>query len=158
MFETPEEVKQKEPKGFWIGIAVAALVVAAGAVFYTMSRGGAQKQAPGAARSAAAPKVAADPMRDLKVQRATMNKDRNGTTAVWLVTIENKSAAYSYSNIKYETSYIGVDNNAILTNQGTIAKTIGPGEQDNSQINDALYPAGTSWYKFRITGATSSIQ
>lgn len=151
-------MKQKEPKGFWIGIAVAALVIAAGAVFYTMSRGGAQKQGPAAATSAASPKVAADPVRDLKVQRATMTKDRNGTTAVWLVTIENKSANYSYSKIKYETSYIGVDNVAILTNQGTIAATIAAGEQNTSQINDALYPAGTSWYKLKITGATPSAQ
>jgi hypothetical protein len=154
MFETPKEVEQKEPKGFWIGLAVAAVVVAGGAVFYTISRGGAPKQA----STATSRKVAADPVRDLKVQRATMTKDRNGTTAVWLVTIENKSADYSYSNIKYETSYIGADDRAILTNQGTITKTIGPGEQDNSQINDALYPAGTSWYKFKITGATPSPQ
>jgi hypothetical protein len=158
MFETPEEVKQKEPKGFWIGIAIAAIAIAGGAVFYTMSRGGAQKQASAATIPAASPKVAADPIRDLKVPRATMNKDRNGTTAVWLVTIQNKSADYSYSNIKYETSYIGGDNVAILTNQGTIAATIGPGEQNSSQINDALYPAGTSWYKFKITGAASSAQ
>lgn len=158
MFETPEEVKQKEPKGFWIGIAIAAIVIAGGAVFYTMSRGGAQKQASAATTSAASPKVAADAIRDLRVQRATMNKDRNGTTAVWLVIIENKSPDYSYSNIKYETSYIGVDNVAILTNQGIIAATIGPSEQNSSQINDALYPAGTSWYKFKITGATPSAQ
>jgi hypothetical protein len=153
MFETPEEVKQKEPKGFWIGMAVAALVIAGGAIYFTMSRGSAQRPAGG---STASPKTAADPIHDLKVQRATMTKDRNGTTAVWLVTIENKSADYNYSNIKYETSYIGVDNVAILTNQGSIAATISPGEQNSSQINDALYPAGTSWYKFRITGATSS--
>ena len=156
MFETPEEVKQKEPKGFWIGMAVAALVIAAVAMYYTMSRGSAPKQA--SAASSASPKTAADAVRDLKVQRATMTKDRNGTTAVWLVTIENKSPDYTYSKIKYETSYIGVDNVAILTNQGTIAVTIAPGEQNNSQINDALYPAGTSWYKFKITGATPAAQ
>jgi hypothetical protein len=100
----------------------------------------------------------ADPVHDLKIQRTTMSKDRTGTMAVWLVTIENKSAVYSYSNIKYETSYIGADNNAVLINQGTIPATIGPGEQKNSQINDALYPAGTAWYKLRITGATASAQ
>lgn len=85
-----------------------------------------------------------------------MGKDRTGTTAVWAVTIENKSAAYSYKNIQYETTYVGADNNAILINKGTIAETIPPGEQKNSEINDALYPAGTVWYKFRVTGATPS--
>jgi len=55
----------------------------------------------------------------LKIQRATMNKDRNGTMAVWLVAIENKSSVYSYSKIAYETTYVGADNNAILINKGT---------------------------------------
>jgi len=109
--------------------------------------------------STAAPvKGDADPVRDLKIQRATMNKDRTGTMAVWLVTIENKSTVYSYSNIQYETTYVGGDNNAILINKGTIAATLAPGEQKNSEINDALYPAGTAWYKVRITGATPSAQ
>lgn len=161
MFETPQEIKPSASKGLWIGIAVVAIlgIVAVGAYFLIVSKGGARAQSPAeAAAATAAAKVPADPVRDLKVARATMNKDRNGTTAVWLVTIENKSDTYSYSNIKYETSYVGVDNNAILINQGTIATTIGPGEQKNSQINDALYPAGTAWYKLRITGATSTAQ
>jgi hypothetical protein len=158
MFETPEEVKQKEPKGFWIGIVVVVTVVAIGAYFFVRSRDNARKQAPAAASAPASVKGDADPLRDLKIQRATMSKDRNGTMAVWLVTIQNKSAVYSYSNIKYETSYIGVDNRAVLVNQGTISATIGPGEQKNSEFNDALYPSGTSWYKIRITGATPAAQ
>jgi len=158
MFETPEEVKQKEPKGFWIGMGVVVLVVVVGALFYTMSRGGAPKQAPAAASTAAPVKGDADPVRDLKIQRATMSKDRTGTMAVWLVTIENKSAVYSYSNIKYETTYVGADNKAVLVNNGTITTTIPSGEQRNSEINDAFYPAGTVWYKLRITGATPAAQ
>jgi hypothetical protein len=158
MFETPEEVKQKEPKGFWIGMGVVVLVAVVGGLFYVMSRGGAPKQAPAAASTAAQVKGDADPVRDLKIQRATMNKDRTGTMAVWLVTIENKSAVYSYSNIKYETTYVGADNNAVLVNKGTIATTLAPGEQRNSEINDAFYPAGTVWYKLRITGATPTAQ
>lgn len=158
MFETPEEVKQKEPKGFWIGMGVVVLVVVVGALFYVMSRGGAPKQTPAAAASAAQVKGDADPVRDLKIQRATMNKDRTGTMAVWLVTIENKSAVYSYSNIQYETTYVGADNKAVLLNKGTIATTLAPGEQRNSEIKDAFYPAGTVWYKLRITGATPTAQ
>lgn len=157
MFETPEEVKQKEPKGFWIGIVVVVAVVAIGAYFFVRSRDNARKQASAASESAV-PKYIADPVHDLKIHRATMSKDRTGTMAVWLVTIENKSTVYSYSKIQYETSYIGVDNKAILVNQGTISATIGPGEQKNSEINDALYPSGTSWYKIRITGATPAAQ
>ncbi len=43
MFETPEEVKQKEPKGFWIGIIVVVLIVMTGTLFYIKYRGGAQR-------------------------------------------------------------------------------------------------------------------
>jgi hypothetical protein len=157
MFETPEEIKEKGSKGLWIGIAVAVAVVAVGAYFFIRSRGIPIKQASAASAPAVA-KGNADPVHDLKIQRATMNKDRNGTMAVWLVAIENKSSVYSYSKIAYETTYVGADNNAILINKGTIPATIGPGEQKNSEINDALYPAGTAWYRVRITGATPAAQ
>jgi hypothetical protein len=157
MFEAPEEIKDKGSKGLWIGIAVVVAVVAVGGYFFVRSRGNTNAQATAASAPAAA-KGNADPVHDLKIQRATMNKDRNGTMAVWLVTIENKSSAYSYSKIQYETTYVGADNNAILINKGTIPATIGPGEQNNSEINDALYPAGTAWYKVRITGATPAAQ
>src|SRR5260370_22123508 len=118
MFENPEEVKQKEPKGLWIGIIVVVIIVTTGTLFYVKYRGGAQRTT--AASAAAQAKGPADPVHDLKVLRATMNKDRTGTTAVWLVTIENKPPAYTYSKIQYETSYVGADNNAILINKGTI--------------------------------------
>src|SRR5467141_676698 len=157
MFETPEEIKEKGSMGLWIGIAVAVAVVAVGAYFFIRSRGIPIKQASAASAPAVA-KGNADPVHDLKIQRATMNKDRNGTMAVWLVAIENKSSVYSYSKIAYETTYVGADNNAILINKGTIPATIGPGEQKNSEINDALYPAGTAWYRVRITGATPAAQ
>src|SRR6266849_4245583 len=110
MFETPEEVKQKEPKGFWIGIIVVVIIVMTGTLFYFKYRGAVQRAT--AASAAAQAKGPADPVHDLKVLRATMNKDRTGTTAVWLVTIENKSPVYSYSKIQYETSFVGADNHA----------------------------------------------
>jgi hypothetical protein len=155
MFETPKEIKPSASKGLWVGIAVVVVVIGLGAYFFVTSKGA--KRTPSASTAAQA-KVDADPVRDLKVQRTTMEKGRSGTTAVWLVTIENKSTSYSYSNIQYETTYVGADNNAILINKGTIATTIAPGEQKNSEISDALYPAGTAWYKLRITGATASAQ
>lgn len=160
MFEDSEEVeKSTAPKGMWVGLAVVAVILITGAYFFFRSKAGLGK--PGSAQPSASVQAQvkdADPVRDLKVQRATMNKDRTGTTAVWLVDIENKSASYSYSNIQYETTYVGPDNNSILINKGTIAATIPPGERKNSEINDAAYPAGTAWYKIKITGATPSAQ
>lgn len=143
----------------WIGLAVVAVVlIAATALYFRSTRN--QRIAASAQPSAAsqAQLKDADPVRDLKVQRAAMKKDSTGTTAVWLVSIENKSASYTYSNIQYETTYVDGNNNSILVNKGTIAATIPPGGQKSSEINDALYPAGTAWYKIRVTGATPSVQ
>ena len=156
MFETPKEIKPSASKGLWVGIAVAVIVVGMGAYFFVASRSA--KQAPAAAGTTAQPKGDADAVRDLKVQRSTMDKSQNGTATVWLVTIENKSQSYTYSDIQYETTYVGADDHALLINKGTIATTLAPGEQKNSQINDVLYPAGTVRYRFRITGASSSVQ
>jgi hypothetical protein len=160
MFEDSEEVeKSTAPKGMWVGLAVLAVVLIAGAYFFFHSKGGAGKPVSAEASAAAQAQLKdADPVRDLKVQRATMGKDRTGTTAVWLVSIENKSASYSYSNIQYETTYVDANNNSILVNKGTIPVTIEPSGQKSSEVNDALYPAGTNWYKIRITGATASAQ
>jgi hypothetical protein len=108
--------------------------------------------------AAVAPTAPADPVHDLKIIRATMNKDPMGATAVWLVTLQNKSSAYTYSNIRYETNYIGGDDKALLVNQGTIKDAFGPGEEHNSEIRDTLYPNGTAWYKFKIVDAKSSVR
>jgi hypothetical protein len=87
-----------------------------------------------------------------------MEKDRLGTTAVWLVDINNKSKTYTYSSIQYETTYVGPNNAALVVNKGTIPLQLGPGEERNAQIRDVLYPEGTAWYKFRIIGATPTVQ
>jgi hypothetical protein len=137
-----------------IGISILVLLLIAGAVFYFMP-----KQTPKQSASvAAAPTSPADPVHDLKIIRVTMNKDPMGTTAVWLVTLQNKSAAYTYSNIKYETSYIGPNDKPLLVNQGSISDSFGPGDEHNTQIRDTLYPNGTAWYKFKIVDAKSVVR
>lgn len=157
MFEDSQEAKTSgASKGLWIGFAIIVLAIALGGYMF-ISRAKAHKPGPVAVQ-AAQPSGPADPLHDLKVQRATMSKDRTGTTAVWLVNIENRSESYTYSSIQYETTYVGPNNNAILINKGTLNTSIEPGGQKSSEIDDALYPPGTAWYKFRITGATSSVQ
>ena len=158
MFEPSQEQQQAGRKRVQLSvILVAGFLAVSGALFY-MSRRSAKPQAPPAASAAAPVKGEADPVHDLKIQRATMDKDRTGTIAVWLVSIENRSTVYTYSAIRYETEYIGADNKPILVNQGTIPITIGAGQLLNREVRDALYPTGTAWYKFKITGAKSSVQ
>jgi len=154
MFEPPKEQQQESSKTLWIGVAVVVAVLAGGALFYMSQHG---EKAPAATMPAAAAGPA-DPVHDLKIQRATMDKDPTGTVAVWLVSIENRSSSYAYSNIQYETTYIGADSKPILVNQGTIPITIGPGEELNREVRDALYPSGTAWFKFKITGAKATVQ
>ncbi len=158
MFEVAQEQKQSSSTRMLVTVFV--VVVAAGAgVLYTMSKSGNKSAAPATA-AAAAPVAAgkADPVHDLKVLSARMEKDRTGTTAVWLVDVTNKSKAYTYSKIEYETTYVGPNNAALLVNKGTIPFNLAPGEEQNAQIRDVLYPAGTAWYKFRITSATPTAQ
>ena len=154
MFEAVEEKKEANSNRLWIGVALFAALAVGGTLFYMMSGGAAKSPASTATPAAATAKADADPVHDLKIFRATMDKDRMGTTAVWSLIIENRSKVYSYSEIKYEASYIGANNRPLLINTGTISATIEPGDQKTSELRDALYPAGTSWYKFRITGAT----
>ena len=159
MFEAAQEQKQSGSNRMLVGIFVVVAAIAVGGVLYTMSKGGSKSAAPITA-AAAAPSAAgkADAVHDLKILSARMEKDRAGTTAVWLVDVSNKSNAYTYSSIQYETTYVGPDNAALLVNKGTVPFNLGPGEERNAQIRDVLYPAGTSWYKFRIVGATPAVQ
>ena len=159
MFEAAQEQKQSGSNRMLVGIFVVVAAIAVGGVLYTMSKGGSKSAAPVTA-AAAAPSAAgkADAVHDLKILSARMGKDRAGTTAVWLVDVSNKSNAYTYSSIQYETTYVGPDNAALLVNKGTVPFNLAPGEERNAQIRDVLYPAGTSWYKFRIVGATPAVQ
>jgi hypothetical protein len=157
MFEAAQEQKQSSSSRLWVGIFVVVAAAAAGTLFYVMSRNSA-KAPSAAAVASAAPAGPADAVHDLKILSARMEKDSTGTTAVWLVDIDNKSRAYTYSNIEYETTYVGANNAALVVNKGTISISLAPGEERNSQIRDVLYPAGTAWYKFRVTGAASKAQ
>lgn len=157
MFEGSHEEKTTAATGMWTGVGVVALAIGIGGYMF-IAKAKSTKPGPVTAAPAAQPTGPADPVRDLKVQHATMGRDRTGTTAVWVVNIENKSASYTYSNIEYETTYVGANNTAILINKGTINASIEPGGQKNSEIADAMYPAGTAWYKIRITGAKASVQ
>ena len=155
MFEASPEARPSSSSALWLGLVVVAVAIGVGAYFFMGSKG--NKSMPAAATAAAQPAEPADAVKDLKIQRTTMSKDRNDT-AVWVVSIENKSDAYTYKNIQYETTYVGADNNAILINKGTILDTFAPGDQKNAEIKDVPYPAGTAWYKLKITGATASTQ
>jgi uncharacterized protein (UPF0333 family) len=160
MFDALHEEKQDTSTKMWIGLFVIVAVAALGVLYYVMTKDTTKEPAAAVATAAAAkaPSGPADPIHELKVQRVTMAKDPVGTTAVWSVTIENRSTGYAYSNIKYETTYLGANNKALVVNQGVITNSIGPGEQVSPEVRDVLYPAGTMQYKFKITDAKATAQ
>lgn len=159
MFEATQERKQSNTNRILVTVFVVIAAAAVAGVLYMTSKNGSKPTARvTAAVAAPAAPGKADPVHDLKILSARMEKDRSGTTAVWLVDIDNKSKAYTYSSIQYETTYVGANNAALLVNKGTIPFNLAPGEERNTQIRDVLYPAGTAWYKFRITGATPTAQ
>lgn len=159
MFEVPHEIEETKSSKLWVGIlvVVGAIVLLVG--YYILNKGAAKEKAAAvAAANEAEAKAKADPVKDLKIQRATMQKDAMGTTAVWLVTLENQSETLTYSDITYQTDYIGADNNLIVENKGTIKATIGPRAENSSEIRDTAYPAGTAWFKFKVTGAKAKVE
>jgi hypothetical protein len=160
MFDALQEEKQDSSTKMWIGLFVIVALAALGGLYYAITKGTTKEPAPAVATAGAAPvsKADADPIHDLRVQRVTMQKDPSGSTAVWSVTIENRSTGYAYNNIKYETTYLGPNDKPLLVNQGVIVKSIGPGEQVSPEVRDTLYPAGTVLYKFKITDAKATAQ
>ncbi len=154
MFESPQEQVPDNKVGVWIGVAI--VVVIAVGLFYYVSRKPKSTAPVSTASMGGAGAPGADPTKDLRVVSVTMQKDDSGTTAEWLVDIKNDSPTYTYSNIGYETTYLGASQNVLSVNHGTINLTIPPGEDQSTQFRDVLYPDGTSIYRLKVTGASSS--
>jgi hypothetical protein len=157
MFESPQEQVPDNKVGIWIGVAIVA-VIAAGFFIYVSRKP--STSSPSAAVSTASmggtTAPGADPVKDLRVVSVTMDKDPSGTTAQWLVDLKNESPVYTYSNIQYQTTYIGANETVLLVNHGKLNLTLNPGDDQSTQFRDALYPDGTSVYKIIVTGATAS--
>ncbi|MGH9716887.1 MAG: hypothetical protein ACRD4R_09210 [Candidatus Acidiferrales bacterium] len=158
MFETPQEQVPDSKVGIWIGAAIVAVIAIALLVYVSRKP---TKDSPGGAVSTASMASAtsvpgADPAKDLRVVSVTMDKDYTGTTAQWLVDLKNDSPTFTYSNIAYQTTYIGANDSVLLVNHGKMNLTLAPGDDQSTQFRDALYPDGTSIYKLNITGASSS--
>ncbi len=155
MFETPEIKGEQSGMGKWIGVAVVIAVIIGGVVFFMGQKDGSQNAATAAVYSAPAAQANADAVKDLRVVSRKMDKDYSGA-AGWSVELRNLSQVYSYSNIQYETTYVGADSTLLATNHGTIPSlTLDPGESQAAQFREAL-PGGTALYTLKITGATAS--
>ncbi len=154
MFETPETKGEQSATGMWVGIAVVIAIVIGAAVFFMGKKDASQNATP--ATAAAAPVQSnADAVKDLRLVSRKMDKDNVGA-AMWSVEVRNLSQVYSYSNIQYETTYVGADSTLLATNHGVIPSlTLDPGDSQSAQFREAL-PSGTALYTLKITGATAT--
>jgi hypothetical protein len=86
MFEEQKEDNELGLHKGWIVafVVIAAIILALG--FRVLNKGSVK-----IAEASAADLASADPVKDFKVERAKMDKDHMGTTAVWSVTLVNKS-------------------------------------------------------------------
>lgn len=157
MFEQPLELEPSSKKGIWIGAAIV-VILAAALVYYLRANGTAGKAVPAQAAPAITANQKADPVHDLQVLSAQMQKDSSGTIAQWVVDIHNASPVYSYSAISYQTTYADVNNRVLAQNTGVIPIQIGPNGEETAQFSDVQYPTGTSWYQFKVTNAKGAAQ
>jgi hypothetical protein len=152
MFEVPHEKPEGGTKMLWIGLVVVALVAIVGGALFL-------RQAPEETEAAPAVDLSqADPVNDLKVNRAAMDRDPTGTRAVWTISIQNDSP-YTYTNIKYEATYLDARETVIVTNEGTLPGSVGPRQQKRiADLQDILYPEGTVSFRFRLLEATPTAE
>jgi hypothetical protein len=157
MFEQELDLEPSSKKGIWIGAAIVIILVAA-AVYYIRANGAASKATPAQAAPAITANQKADPVHDLQVVSAQMQKDSSGTIAQWVVDIHNVSPVYSYSAISYQTTYADASNRILSQNTGVIPIHIGPNGEQTAQFSDVQYPPGTSWYRFQVVNAKGAAQ
>jgi len=154
MFEGPKEDKELVLHKAWIGVFVAVAAIIALVGFYAANKNSTRVRAQNAP---VADITKADAVKDLKIERASMQKDSLGTTAVWTVTLINRSDTFTYTEIAYEAQYIGADNQVILNTKGTIPATMGPNSEKTSEIRDVAYPSAVVWYRMKVTAAKAKI-
>ena len=158
MFEA--QTKEKSGgSGLLIGICIVVVLAVVGTLAY-MNKGSAKgtegSASAAATGSAPAQQLKGDPVKDLHIVSATMDKDYTGNLAVWSVDIKNLSQVYTYSNISYQTNYFGGDNSVLVQNKGNISLSLAPGDEQSTQFRDVLYPSSTAWYRFTVVGADTS--
>jgi hypothetical protein len=144
--------------GLLIGICIVVVLAVVGTLAY-LNKGsakGSEASASAAATGSPSAELKGNPVKDLHIVSATMDKDYTGNLAVWSVELKNESSVYTYSNIGYQTNYFGGDNSVLVQNKGNISLSLGPGDQQSTQFRDVLYPGNTAWYRFTVVGADTS--
>ncbi len=162
MFETSQQESGSGSSKI-VGGAVAVVGVLMVGFYFLFMHGNEPAVTPGEGQAGMAASSAtvedegpADPMRDLAIQRFSLDRDRTQTMAMWTIQLANRSRQHGYKDILYATKYYNSEETLIYQNSGTIAEQLDPGDQRTiSEINDGLFPVGTVRYTIELTDATS---
>ncbi len=158
MFETAQQ-EPSSSAGKTVGAAVAVVLVVIVVVYFVYLRqepaatpaGPAGQTAAGAAAGEAG---TPDPMRDLAILKFNLGRDQTQTMAMWDIQLANRSRSHGYKDIQYATNYYNNDGALLYHNEGTLSESLEPGDQRTiSQINDGLYPVGTTRFTIEIKDA-----
>jgi hypothetical protein len=157
MFEEQQiEDQQSSRRGMIIVVSIVLVLAIVGTLVYLDSKGYLKSTSTSASTNAPVVVPNADPTKDLRVISTKVDKDATGLVAAWLVDLKNSSQTLTYSHIKYQTTYYGPNESVIGQNTGEIKVTLGPGEEQNVQFNDAQYPENLTLANVKITGATAT--
>ena len=159
MFETA----QQEPGSGStkvVGMAVAIVAVLMVVLYFLFLRGEPTATPEGGAGAATSAATAAaeepNPARDLVIVNFKLGRDQTQTMALWDLQLSNRSRANGYRNIQYSTNYYSDNGDLLYHNEGTLEGEMTPGDQRTiAQLNDGLYPVGTSRFTIEITNAES---
>ncbi len=159
MFENAQPAPSSG-SGKVIGGVIVVVLVLLAVVYFAFLRGASSPSATAGATTAATTKAAAtgekpDPMKDLTILHFNLGRDKaTQTMAIWDIQVQNRSRAYGYKNLKYATNYYNAQDALVYHNEGTLSDTVDPGDQHTyTEINDGLYPVGTTRYTIEIKGA-----
>ena len=164
MFETSQQEQSSQAPKIIIGAIVVVLALFGVLYFTHLSQ---EPAAPAATARAGAPAAAAsagaesaDPMRDLQILKSNLGRDRQTRTmAMWDVQLVNRSRTIGYREIQYATNYYDAQSNVLSTRGGTFAEQLDPMDQKTfTQVNDGLYPLGTTRFTIEIKGAQTVAQ
>lgn len=156
-FEKEEEKEEKESRLRLIRdsvLVIVALVVVVGLAYFIWRPRAKPNVSNLPSARTAAPAGPPDVTRDLEIVRAIMGKDPSGIRVMWSVKIRNKSAVYTYSNLKYQATFVGPDGRTLAVTEDTIKDQVEPGgEKTIPSFIDGLYNSNASTYNFRLVSA-----
>jgi len=155
MFEAQTK-ERSGGSGVLIAVCVIVVLAVVGTLAYLNKGSSKGSEASASAASPMPSELKGEPVKDLHIVSATMEKDYTGTTAVWSVDVKNTSSVYTYSNIGYQTNYFAGDNSVLVQNKGKMSLSLAPGDEQSTQFRDVLYPENTAWYRFTVVGADTT--